>query len=66
MAPKKAKKKTDEDMEEWAKSEAKRVLMGDIISGLVKPSMKPKQVHESRPLFKEWPLAQFQSNLGNL
>ena len=28
--------------------------------------MKPKEVHESRPIFREWPLAGFRTNLSNL
>lgn len=50
----------------WAKSEAKRVLSADIISGIVKPSMPPKEVHESRAIFKNYKCPQFRTNLKNL
>lgn len=50
----------------WRKSDAKRLLRDDIISGAVPSGMKPKDVYEMRPEYKEWPYKNFPTNLSNL
>ena len=57
--------KAPED-EKWSKSIAKQLLKDDILSGRVKPTMKPKAVHQTRPEFLEWTLSKFRTNLKNL
>ena len=61
-----AGKKKESEEEAWAKSEAKRVLRDDIISGRVKKTMTPKEVHDSRAIFQRYELSKFRTNLSNL
>lgn len=50
----------------WKESEAKKLLKEDILSGVVTPEMKPKDVYEMRPEYKLYPLKRFAPNLKNL
>jgi len=52
--------------EPWAKSEAKRMLKDDIVTGVVKPFMKPREIFLSRPEFMEYESTNFTTNLRTL
>lgn len=48
--------------EKWAKSKAKAILRGAILSGDAKDSMKPKEVCELNDEFKKFRCERFRSN----
>jgi len=50
---------------EWRYSEAKKQLARDILAGKTK-GKKPKQVHESRPMYEQYKLSNFRTNFTNL
>ena len=50
----------------WAKSEAKFLLRDDIIGGVVTKDMKPKEVYEMRPCYKDYKYTNFRTNLRTL
>ena len=50
----------------WGKSEAKRLLRADIITGVVKPEMDAAVVFQMRIEYQDYKLNHFRTNLGNL
>ena len=49
----------------WVNSQAKQILIQDILSGRV-TGLKPKEVWESRPEYQQYKLENFRSNLKRL
>lgn len=52
--------------ESWKNSAAKQLLKDDIINGVVKEGMKPKEVYTMHDEYKKWPQKNFGANLRSL
>ena len=50
----------------WRNSQAKKTLEQDILSGVVTDALKPKQVYEMHPEYKEFEIPYFRSNLYSM
>ena len=53
-------------IEKWRDSRAKDLLRGDILSGDVQPYMKPREVWQMRPEYRDFDPRNFATNLRNL